>query len=68
MFIMEIRKMNLLNIQGRLSRNEMKRIMAGSDATTICGLACNIDLDCKGGSTCSKCTAGKGPKGDCGCA
>jgi hypothetical protein len=64
---MQTKKMNLANIQGRLSRNEMKRIMAGSDSTSICGLGCSIDLDCKGDQSCTKCSAGQGPKGGCGC-
>ena len=37
---MKTKKMSLANIQGKLSRNEMKNIMAGSDA------------DCGGSSTC----------------
>jgi hypothetical protein len=60
---METKKMSLANIQGKLSRAEMKNIMAGS-SSDIC-LGCRNDHDCaqvnKG--TCTKECPGKTYKG-----
>lgn len=41
---MKTKKMSLANIKGKLSRAEMKQIMAGSG--TYCPLTCAIDYDC----------------------
>jgi hypothetical protein len=67
---MKQQKMSLANIQGKLSRDEMKKIMAGAGGKSgsICGLGCNIELDCRGDETgCTKCNAGGAPNGGCGC-
>ena len=37
---MKTKKMSLANIQGKLSRTEMKNIMAGSGGTPGCGTSC----------------------------
>jgi predicted Zn-ribbon and HTH transcriptional regulator len=47
-------KMNLENIQGKLSRNEMRKIMAGSGGgSNRCNYFCNSDSECD--STCPSC-------------
>jgi hypothetical protein len=51
---MKTQKMSLANIQGKLSRIEMKKIMAGS------GFNCNADW-CNGGA----CTCTGGYSGTC---
>ena len=53
---MKTKKMSLANIQGKLSRAEMKKIMAGSGGAcpyTACDLNCNSQNNCKcyGGGT-----------------
>ena len=63
---MQTKKMSLVNIQGKLSRAEMKNVMAGVGRTLGC--ACASDSDC-GGSLpyCNKqlsCDEGK-TKGGC---
>lgn len=45
---MQTKKMSLANIQGKLSRAEMKNIMAGS---TLC-YACTGDASCSPGHIC----------------
>lgn len=59
-------KMSLANIQGKLSRAEMKMIMAGSGAPS-CGEMCAKNSDCSDNISCPHCIAGKGPGGGCGC-
>lgn len=59
---METKKMSLANIQGKLSRAEMKDIMAGySDRC----LGCRSDQECKqvNKGTCTKTCPGKTYKG-----
>ena len=59
---MKIKKMSLANIKRKLSRTEMKKIMAGSGsgsgacASTICGIA---GLDCGSSCTCNSYPGGK---------
>jgi hypothetical protein len=54
---MQTKKMSLANIKGKLSRAEMKNIMAGSDATCDCNSkdTCASDkpycVACNGSST-----------------
>ncbi len=53
---METKKMSLANIQGRLSRKEMKNIMAGSGGAkcdSLCSGPCTVT--CPGGSTAGSC-------------
>ena len=47
--------MNLANIQGKLSRVEMKKIMAGSGKS--CADACTQDAECNGDNGCPSCKA-----------
>jgi NADP-dependent 3-hydroxy acid dehydrogenase YdfG len=48
---MGIQKMSLANIQGKLSRTEMKNIMAGSGSgCTVKCVSCTTDADCAYGS------------------
>ncbi len=42
---MKIVKMSLANMQGKMSRIEMKGIMAGSGGAT-CGSVCTVKADC----------------------
>lgn len=44
---MKTTKMSLANMQGKLSRTEMKNIMAGSGSG-----ACFVRVSCGGGGTC----------------
>lgn len=65
---MQKTKMSLANIQGKLSRNEMKNIIAGYDDTFSTG--CVTDgTSCSGGKTCkstkTKCLCGTSDNGDC---
>lgn len=55
---MKTTKMSLANIQGKLSRTEMKSIMAGSGDTK-----CGHDISCDGHSEFQSC----GSSGNCGC-
>lgn len=56
--------MNLANIQGKLSRAEMKNIMAGSGSDGCC----TSDRDCGGNATyCSKAVACTGCPSGTGC-
>lgn len=53
---MQTKKMSLASIQGKLSRAEMKNIMAGSSANCKMGdQSCNTDSDCSNGGTGCKC-------------
>ncbi|GAB2827983.1 hypothetical protein GCM10027043_32010 [Ferruginibacter profundus] len=65
---MQTKKMSLANIQGKLSRTEMKNIMAGSLSSNYCndtnywwcyyeGQSCSTS---GGGSICIKCATGWG--------
>ena len=56
---MQTKKMSLANIQGKLSRAEMKNIMAGSGISSSCGSVSNC-------STGTECTFENGKKGKCG--
>jgi len=56
---MKTTKLSLANIQGKLSRAEMKQIMAGSDAAVRCG----TNISCEGHSEFQAC----GSSGNCGC-
>lgn len=47
---MQTKKMSLANIKGKLSRKEMKNIMAGS-GNVIC-TTCSSDSDCSIGHVC----------------
>lgn len=54
-------KMSLENIQGKLSRSEMKNLMAGSGESIGCD-ACYSDSECSSTTECrtsSSCTPGK---------
>ena len=66
---MQKKKMSLDNIQNKISRAEMKNIMAGSGVfgTPGCGESCASNSDCSLNSSCPSCLAGKGPTGGCGC-
>jgi len=46
---MQTTKLSLANIQGKLSRAEMKNIMAGSGKSLGCG--CESDADCSAGAS-----------------
>lgn len=63
---MQTQKMSLANIQGKLSRAEMKNIMAGSGAAGGC---CASDSNCGGNAPyCNKgqsCNCGNGPGPGC---
>lgn len=49
---MKTKKMSLANIQGKLSRNEMKQIMAGSGCGTItCSSTCVLNTNCASACT-----------------
>ena len=50
---MKTKKMSLANIQGKLSRTEMKKIMAGSGKIQKCCI----------GNECTTCQPGAGPCG-----
>lgn len=50
-------KMSLANIQGKLSKTEMKKIMAGS-GHSLCGQWCESEYDCRWMSYCNKCNDG----------
>ena len=62
---MKTKKMSLANIQGKLSRAEMKNIMAGSgadgcgDADTYCGAGSGVT--CCTGYTCQDAGNGQNP-------
>lgn len=49
---MQTKKMSLANIKGKLSRSEMKKIMAGSG---YCTNTCASNDDCKNSSICKTC-------------
>ena len=48
---MQTQKMSLANIQGKLSRSEMKGIMGGTYSTcsTSCGSGTSVSSSCAGG-------------------
>lgn len=62
---MQTQKMSLANIQGKLSRMEMKNIMAGSCTASSSGYKkcckngscsdCLSGMTCENGSTCAEC-------------
>jgi len=56
---MKTKKMSLANIQGKLSRAEMKNIMAGCGGTGSCN--CNNQDECGGNTPCCVACSG-GPK------
>lgn len=62
---MKTKKMSLANIQGKLSRTEMKKIMAGSGVSENCN--CNSKDDCSGTTPCcvGGCTVSSGKQGVC---
>ena len=49
---MQTKKISLANIQGKLSRAEMKNIMAGSGSCTARGTICIMSSDCCPGTSC----------------
>lgn len=51
---MKLLKMSLENIQGKMSRNEMRNIMAGSGGTN-CNSICRSNTDCRGDFGCLNC-------------
>ncbi len=53
---METRKMSLANIQGKLSRSEMKKIMAGS-GDGKCGDRCDGVFSLCNDSRCARCVS-----------
>ncbi|MCA0382471.1 MAG: hypothetical protein LCH58_09935 [Bacteroidetes bacterium] len=59
---METKKMSLATVAGKLSRAEMKNVMAGNDQTDgsidnpKCLHSCDTDADC--GTDCPKCKKG----------
>lgn len=52
---METKKMSLTNIQGKLSRTEMKKIMAGKKAPGYCGTQSTNNNDCTVSALCLTC-------------
>jgi len=63
---MQTKKLSLANIQGKLSRDEMKSIMAGKAAPGI-DCDCNSKDDCTYNELCiAGCSGGTGA-GYCGC-
>lgn len=56
---METKKMNLANIQGKLSRTEMKNIMAGSGSAECSG-PCNLSQALCTGTNYKACSLGSG--------
>ena len=62
---MQTKKMSLANIQGKLSRTEMKKIMAGSGSGSNCSDSCSSDSDCNGDNSCHHCATGDIMKGKC---
>lgn len=66
---MKTEKMSLANIQGKLSRTEMKKVMAGSG---VCNVWCRGASSTKSVSNCSQATAdaacgGSGTAQSCNC-
>ena len=60
---MKPKKLSLAEIQGKLSRAEMKRIMAGSEQEDC---NCNSKDECKEGEVCgSDCKAANNKQGHC---
>ena len=52
----ELKKLSLSNMQGKLSRKEMKTIMAGSGSDSKCDGRCTDSSSCP--SNCSLCYKG----------
>ena len=61
---MPTKKMSLANMQGKLSRAEMKKIMAGSGVIS-CGEGCSSGTDCHLNSSCPKCISHNGGSYQC---
>ena len=57
---MQTHKMSLANIHGRLSRAEMRTIMAGSGCASCTQTTCSSDYDCQRPS--GNCVCGGGGK------
>ena len=58
---MKVQKMNLSNLKGKLSRAEMKTIMAGNAPEGGCkalGTACTSNADCGGANNYCYCRIG----------
>ena len=53
-------KMSLANMQGKMSRKELKNIMAGSYFS--CGGTCTTNFDCSSGDCCGCGSPGTTPK------
>ncbi len=68
---MKTTKMNLANVQGKLSRTEMKNIMAGNPPVGADKCTCNSADDCtEWNELCmasSTCDNSSGKAGMCGC-
>ncbi len=65
---MQTKKVSLANIQGKMSRNEMRGIVAGSAPGAACG--CVSDSDCPSDKVCSSamqlpCGENKTPTNQC---
>ncbi len=58
---MQTQKMSLANIKGKLSRTEMKNIMAGDGGNAACDSSCSgpCTLTSGAGGNCHKPTSGK---------
>lgn len=55
---MKTKKISLVKIQGKLSRDEMKNIMAGDaelGSANYCGTTCNSNADCTVSAICLTC-------------
>jgi hypothetical protein len=62
---MKTTKMSLASMQGKLSRAEMKNIMAGSGGAN-CSDSCTSDSDCNGSdNSCHHCATGSILTGKC---
>ncbi len=57
---MQTKKMSLANIQGKLSRTEMKNIMAGSGSGAECTGSCNLSQALCSGTNYKGCSTGPG--------
>lgn len=54
---MRLKKMSLANIEGKLSRSEMKKLMAGSGSDDKCGDRCDLIFSFCNDSRCSRCVS-----------
>ena len=59
---METKKMSLANIQGKLSRTEMKNIMAGSGCEAPICVSCTSSDQCSFGKICRSSPSCSDPK------